>query len=206
MNEQINRAKNSFELFDNEKDYPEQLILSGKRLKEETKKIELPKDNRKNRKASQDDIAQFLHTNRNRISSAMCGKRLLDLTEYIKLSKYFNVRLEYLLGLDDYESKEDYLTFTLRTLAEKKIDNINNAIKLLRGMGMTVSESEFCSTTKYTAFDITTESSDTLYQIEYGTKPFFVKSSDILVFQKLVQNLFATYFATREFYVTDSED
>ncbi len=76
------------------------------------------------------------------------------------------------MGLDDCESKEDYRSFTLTAIAEKRRDNINSAIKLLRGMGMTVSESEFCSTTKHTAFDITTESSDTLYQIEYGTKVF----------------------------------
>ena len=62
------------------------------------------RDMREDRDLSQADIAQLLGTTRQQISKWETGVQMMGVDKYIKLAKYYNVSVDYLLGLTDTPS------------------------------------------------------------------------------------------------------
>ena len=63
------------------------------------------KDLREDHDLSQEDIAKVLQTTREQISKYETGKQMMGADKYIKLAKYYNVSLDYLMGLIDTPKK-----------------------------------------------------------------------------------------------------
>ena len=63
------------------------------------------KDLREDHDLSQEDIAKILQTTREQISKYETGKQMMGVDKYIKLAKYYNVSLDYLMGLIDTPKK-----------------------------------------------------------------------------------------------------
>lgn len=63
------------------------------------------KDLREDHDLSQEDIAKILQTTREQISKYETGKQMMGADKYIKLAKYYNVSLDYLMGLIDTPKK-----------------------------------------------------------------------------------------------------
>ena len=63
------------------------------------------KDLREDHDLSQEDIAKVLQTTREQISKYETGKQMMGADKYIKLAKYYNVSLDYLMGLIDTPTK-----------------------------------------------------------------------------------------------------
>ena len=63
------------------------------------------KDLRLERKLSQADLAEVLGTTRQQIEKWELGIQMMGVDKYIKLAKYYNVSLDYLLGLTDEPRK-----------------------------------------------------------------------------------------------------
>ncbi len=63
------------------------------------------KDLRLERKLSQADLAEVLGTTRQQIGKWELGIQMMGVDKYIKLAKYYNVSLDYLLGLTDEPRK-----------------------------------------------------------------------------------------------------
>ena len=63
------------------------------------------KDLREDRDLSQEDIAKVLQTTQEQISKYETGRQMMGIDKYIKLAKYYNVTLVYLVGLIDTPRK-----------------------------------------------------------------------------------------------------
>lgn len=63
------------------------------------------KDLREDRDLSQEDIAKVLQTTQEQISKYETGRQMMGIDKYIKLAKYYNVTLDYLVGLIDTPRK-----------------------------------------------------------------------------------------------------
>ena len=79
------------------------ITISGQRIKKEAK----------SRKITQEELANILgYAGRNEISACYNGKRFLSHECYETLSKLWDIRIEYLLGIDDYRTLNDFLDST----------------------------------------------------------------------------------------------
>ena len=65
------------------------------------------KDLREDRELSQQDIATLLMTTRQQVSKWETGVQMMGVDKYIKLAKYYNVSVDYLLGLTDIPRRLD---------------------------------------------------------------------------------------------------
>ena len=63
------------------------------------------KDLREDHDLSQEDIAKVLQTTQEQVSKYETGRQMMGIDKYIKLAKYYNVRLDYLTGLIDSPRK-----------------------------------------------------------------------------------------------------
>ena len=63
------------------------------------------KDLREDRDLSQEDIAKVLQTTQEQVSKYEAGRQMMGIDKYIKLAKYYNVTLDYLVGLIDTPRK-----------------------------------------------------------------------------------------------------
>lgn len=63
------------------------------------------KDLREDHDLSQTDIAKILETTRQQVSKWETGTQMMGIDKYIKLAKYYNVSVDYLLGLIDSPRK-----------------------------------------------------------------------------------------------------
>ena len=63
------------------------------------------KDLREDHDLSQTDIAKILETTRQQVSKWETGTQMMGVDKYIKLAKYYNVSVDYLLGLIDSPRK-----------------------------------------------------------------------------------------------------
>ncbi len=63
------------------------------------------KDVREDRDLSQSDIAKLLGTTRQQVSKWETGVQMMGVDKYAKLAEYYNVSVDYLLGLIDYPRK-----------------------------------------------------------------------------------------------------
>lgn len=63
------------------------------------------KDLREDHDLSQADIAKILETTRQQVSKWETGTQMMGIDKYIKLAKYYNVSVDYLLGLIDSPRK-----------------------------------------------------------------------------------------------------
>ena len=63
------------------------------------------KDLREDHDLSQEDIAKILQTTREQVSKYETGRQMMGADKYIKLAKYYNVSLDYLMGLIDTPKK-----------------------------------------------------------------------------------------------------
>ena len=63
------------------------------------------KDLREDHDLTQADVAEILQTTREQISKYETGKQMMGADKYIKLEKYYNVSLDYLMGLIDTPKK-----------------------------------------------------------------------------------------------------
>ena len=63
------------------------------------------KDLREDRDLSQEGIAKVLQTTQEQISKYETGRQMMGIDKYIKLAKYYNVTLDYLVGLIDTPRK-----------------------------------------------------------------------------------------------------
>lgn len=63
------------------------------------------KDLREDRDLSQEDIAKVLQTTQEQVSKYETGRQMMGIDKYIKLAKYYNVTLDYLVGLIDTPRK-----------------------------------------------------------------------------------------------------
>ncbi len=63
------------------------------------------KDLREDRDLSQNDIAKLLGTTRQQVSKWETGVQMMGVDKYVKLAEYYNVSVDYLLGLIDYPRK-----------------------------------------------------------------------------------------------------
>lgn len=59
---------------------------------------------------TQDELANFLHCNRASFTNYEIGKRIPNIDVIVKLSKYFNVSADYLLGITDIEKPPENIT------------------------------------------------------------------------------------------------
>ena len=57
------------------------------------------KDVREDRDLTQKDIAIFLNTTRQQVGKWENGTQLMGVDKYIKLAEYYNISIDYLLGL-----------------------------------------------------------------------------------------------------------
>ena len=60
---------------------------------------------RQERKLSQSQLADVLETTRQQVGKWETGLQMMGVDKYIKLAKYYNVSLDYLLGLIDEPRK-----------------------------------------------------------------------------------------------------
>ena len=63
------------------------------------------KDLREDHDLSQADVAKILETTRQQVSKWETGTQMMGVDKYIKLAKYYNVSVDYLLGLIDSPRK-----------------------------------------------------------------------------------------------------
>ena len=63
------------------------------------------KDLREDHDLTQSDVAEILQTTREQVSKYETGKQMMGADKYIKLAKYNNVSLDYLMGLIDTPRK-----------------------------------------------------------------------------------------------------
>ncbi|MBR6776761.1 MAG: helix-turn-helix transcriptional regulator [Clostridia bacterium] len=63
------------------------------------------KDLREDRELSQNDIANLLGTTRQQVSKWETGAQMMGVDKYVKLAEFYNVSVDYLLGLIDYPRK-----------------------------------------------------------------------------------------------------
>ena len=63
------------------------------------------KDIREDNDLTQEDIAQLLETTRQQVSKWENGTQMMGVDKYIKLAKYYNISVDYLLGLIDSPRK-----------------------------------------------------------------------------------------------------
>lgn len=63
------------------------------------------KDVREDRDLKQTDIAKLLQTTQQQISRWETGEQMMGIDKYIKLAVYYNVSVDYLLGLIDTPRK-----------------------------------------------------------------------------------------------------
>ena len=63
------------------------------------------KDIREDHDLTQSDIAQLLGTTRQQVSKWEIGAQMMGVDKYIKLAKYYNISVDYLLGLIDTPRK-----------------------------------------------------------------------------------------------------
>ncbi len=59
------------------------------------------RDLREDRDLTQADIAQVLQTTQEQVSKYEIGKQMMGIDKYMKLAKFYNVSLDYLVGLID---------------------------------------------------------------------------------------------------------
>lgn len=69
------------------------------------KYFERLKDVREDRDLKQTDIAKLLQTTQQQISRWETGEQMMGIDKYIKLAVYYNVSVDYLLGLIDTPRK-----------------------------------------------------------------------------------------------------
>ena len=63
------------------------------------------KDMREDHDLSQKDVAQLLGTNQQQISRWETGTQMMGVDKYVILARYYNVSVDYLLGLTDVPKK-----------------------------------------------------------------------------------------------------
>ncbi|MBR5871039.1 MAG: helix-turn-helix transcriptional regulator [Clostridia bacterium] len=63
------------------------------------------KDMREDHDLSQKEIADLLHTNQQQISRWETGTQMMGVDKYVILASYYNVSVDYLLGLTDIPKK-----------------------------------------------------------------------------------------------------
>ncbi len=63
------------------------------------------KDMREDRDLSQNDIAKLLGTTRQQVSKWETGVQMMGVDKYAKLAEFYNVSVDYLLGLIDFPRK-----------------------------------------------------------------------------------------------------
>ncbi len=59
------------------------------------------KDLREDNDLKQGDIAELLKTTKQQVSKWETGAQMMGVDKYVKLAKYYNVSVDYLLGLTD---------------------------------------------------------------------------------------------------------
>ena len=63
------------------------------------------KDVREDKDLTQADIANLLGTTRQQVSKWETGMQMMGIDKYIKLAQYYNISVDYLLGLIDTPRK-----------------------------------------------------------------------------------------------------
>ena len=63
------------------------------------------KDIREDHDLTQSDVAKLLGTTRQQVSKWEIGAQMMGVDKYIKLAKYYNISVDYLLGLIDTPKK-----------------------------------------------------------------------------------------------------
>ena len=63
------------------------------------------KDVREDRDLKQSDIAKILETTQEQISKYETGKQLMGIDKYIKLAEFYNMSIDYLVGIIDTPKK-----------------------------------------------------------------------------------------------------
>lgn len=63
------------------------------------------RDLREDHDLTQKDIAKILETTQHQVHKYETGKQMMGIDKYIKLSRYYNVSLDYLAGLIDNPEK-----------------------------------------------------------------------------------------------------
>ncbi len=63
------------------------------------------KDLREDHDLTQADVAHLLQTTRQQVSKWETGSQMMGVDKYIKLARYYNVSLDYLLGITDIPRK-----------------------------------------------------------------------------------------------------
>ena len=101
------------------------ITKSGKRIKEE----------RKRRKITQERLAETInYASRNELSACENGKRFLKEESYIKLSNEWDLRIEYLLGIDDFPTNESFFI----GIKEKDNSDLTKSIQYLETIGFRI--------------------------------------------------------------------
>ena len=63
------------------------------------------KDIREDRDLKQADIAEILSTTQEQISKYETGKQLMGIDKYIRLAEFYNISIDYLVGIVDTPKK-----------------------------------------------------------------------------------------------------
>ena len=63
------------------------------------------KDMREDHDLSQEAVAKILQTSQQQVSKWETGAQMMGVDKYVKLAEFYNVSVDYLLGLIDYPRK-----------------------------------------------------------------------------------------------------
>lgn len=84
------------------------------------------KDLRNDKDLSQQEIAIILGTTQEQISKWEKGKQMMGIDKYIKLSKFYNVSLDYICGIIDIPRTLDGKPYSVKNMTQIITGNNNN--------------------------------------------------------------------------------
>ena len=90
------------------------------------------KELRKNRKITQEDLAEILDISRSKVSSWETNKRDMTITDAVNLADYYEISLDNLLNVKPIREKE-YIDISYKFFKNKNI-SLKEKIKIIRMM------------------------------------------------------------------------
>ncbi len=84
------------------------------------------KDLRNDKDLSQKEIAIILETTQEQISKWERGTQMMGIDKYIKLSKFYNVSLDYICGITDIPRTLDGKPYSVKNMTQIITGNNNN--------------------------------------------------------------------------------
>lgn len=151
----------------------------------------------KNRKIKQIELANIIgYSSRNEVSKVLNGRGKFYYHQYETLAEYFNCRVDFILGISDFETDLEYHKNWLAEIKEQfnKIDNIElllEPILELYGKSLEKTDISFETTIKFSK----TESTESGKKIVHMSDEYN-NNTDLLLYKDSQKNI--SGFITRE--------